>query len=90
MEDVQSIKLTNREQLELTGVVHVDSFDDDEVILETKMGALVIKGQNLNINELNLESGKVKIQGAVGSLQYFDESKNLKNRGKGILDRLLK
>ncbi|MGF7184182.1 sporulation protein YabP [Desulfitispora alkaliphila] len=87
--DVQSIKVFNRKKVEVTGVVNVESFDDDQVILETKLGVLVIKGENLHMSELNLDNGIVTMSGSVASMEY-SEDKNVKNKGKGFLKKILR
>ena len=44
---IQNIVLENREKLNITGVLDVLSFDDQIVILETELGLLTVKGENL-------------------------------------------
>ncbi len=81
--------INNRETLEVTGVMHVDSFDDEEVILETEQGLLAIRGEDLHIKQLNLEKGELSIEGLVLELVYSDD-KRFRERGKGFFDRLFK
>ena len=54
--------IENREHTEITGVVHVDSFDDEEVIMETELGLLAVRGENLHIKHLNLDQGKYPLK----------------------------
>ncbi|MFZ3130875.1 MAG: YabP/YqfC family sporulation protein, partial [Desulfosporosinus sp.] len=49
--------MENREQIALTGVQKVQSFDPKEIVLETELGILSIKGELLSIKLLNLEEG---------------------------------
>ena len=51
---IQNLILENREKLTITGVVDVLSFDDQIVIVETQLGLLTIKGEELRINKLSL------------------------------------
>ena len=46
----QNIVLENREKLNITGIVDVLSFDDQIIIIETELGLLTIKGEDLKIN----------------------------------------
>lgn len=85
-----SLRLINRNQLELSGVVNVNTFDEKEIILETIMGFLVIAGDHLHITLLNLEEGKVAVEGAVTSMDYQNQGSNVKARSRNILQRLLK
>ena len=48
---LQNIVLENREKLSISGVLDVLSFDDQIVILETELGLLTVKGENLKINK---------------------------------------
>ena len=60
---IQNIVLENREKLSISGVLDVLSFDDQKVILETELGLLTIKGENLRINKLSLDTTEVVING---------------------------
>ncbi|NLZ92882.1 MAG: sporulation protein YabP [Firmicutes bacterium] len=81
--------IDNRELLDVTGVVHVDSFDDEEVVLETEQGLLAIRGEDLHIKQLNLEKGELAIEGLILELAY-SEDKRIRDRGKGLFERLFK
>ncbi|MDT8902789.1 sporulation protein YabP [Anaeroselena agilis] len=78
--------LTDREDLTVEGVVSLGSFDEKEVVLETEQGMLTVRGEGLNIKQLNLEKGSIIVEGMVGSLTYADEVR----QKKGLLERLLK
>ena len=80
--------LAERERLTLDGVVHVESFDDREIVLETELGGLVVQGEELHIKELNLEKGNLLVSGYIASVEYLGDS--LAKRSKGLLARLFK
>ena len=82
--------LENRESMDVVGVVDVESFDNEEIIMDTEMGLLAIKGENLHIKHLNLEQGEVKITGLVMELAYAEQKKRAGGRGKGLLDKIFK
>lgn len=86
------LTIENREYMEINGVTHVDSFDDQEILLETELGLLAIRGEELHIKHLNLEEGIIMIEGFILELAYSEEKnlKNLKGKGKGILERLFR
>lgn len=85
-----SIKLTERKQMELTGVTNVVTFDEQEIIMETILGNIFILGEGLHITMLNLDEGKVALEGAVNSIEYKSQGTDLKTRSRNILSRLLK
>ncbi|QAY67437.1 sporulation protein YabP [Paenibacillus protaetiae] len=84
----QELRLQNRKLLEITGARNVDSFDTEEFLLETELGFLTIKGQNLHIKHLNLEQGLVIIEGLIHSLAYLDG--NNTGKSKGLFGKLFK
>jgi len=85
------LTLTNREYLQATGVIEVESFDEHEIIASTKLGPLTIKGQGLHIIQLNLEEGKLALEGEINSIQYNPAKKGkVKDKGRGIMERLFK
>jgi len=73
--------MENRELIELTGVQKVQSFDPKEIILETELGILSVKGDQLDIKLLNLEEGLVDLQGSVAALIYHRNPSGASRRG---------
>lgn len=65
-----NLMLKDRKSLNLTGVSDVDSFDEKIVVLYTDYGKLTIKGENLHIDNLNLNSGELAIDGKIFSITY--------------------
>ena len=80
------LNIDNREKLTVTEVADVDSFNEDTILITLKSGGLVIKGQKLHIQKLDLAEGKVIITGEFNSAVYT-QKKN-KNE-KSILRRIL-
>lgn len=85
-----TMKLSSRRNMELTGVNNVINFDEEKIILQTAEGYLYVLGQELHITALNLEEGKVALEGNVDSLEYKALGADIKARGKNIINRLLK
>lgn len=67
-----SVILEGREKLTISGVTDVHSFDEEQVLLETVRGMLVVRGQGLHVERLQLEAGELIIQGEIGLLEYDD------------------
>lgn len=84
------IKINNRSNMELNGVNNVNTFDEEEIILETTLGSLFIKGENLHITLLNLEENKVALEGEINSLEYKAPGVDIKTKSKNVISRLLK
>ena len=85
---IQNIVLENREKLSISGVLDVLSFDDQIIILETELGLLHVKGDNLRINKLSIDTSDVIVEGEVSSLNYSD--KQAENKGTSLLGKIFK
>ena len=80
-----TVILEGREKLTISGVVDVQSFDEEQVLLETVRGMLVVRGQGLHVERLQLEAGKLIVECEVVLVEYDD---SVQPRG-GLLKRLL-
>lgn len=78
--------LEGREQLIVTGVEEVESFDENSIVMGTCKGLLIVQGEQLHIEQLSLDGGGLKVEGYVTSLTYEEERPA---RGGGLLARLL-
>ena len=83
----QMLSLHDRESLEVNGVNDVVRFDEEGVVLSTVCGTLTVEGTSLHVRVLNLEEGKVEIDGKVDALLYFDASED-GGAKRGLLARL--
>lgn len=79
------IIMKDRKFLSVTGVKDVNAFTEESVVLTLESSSLIIKGETLHINKLDLESGQVDMDGKVNSLQYIKETTD-----KGFIRRLLR
>lgn len=77
-----SISLENRSRLIISGVLDVIGFDDETVLMETELGQLTVKGQNLKVLSFTVEVGTISVEGTVSALVYTGTTK------KGALKRL--
>ena len=85
---IQNLILENRQKLSISGVLDVLSFDDQVVIIETELGLLNIKGDNLRINKLSIDTSEVIIEGDIYSLLYSDKSSDKK--GSSLIGKIFK
>lgn len=83
-----NIMLESRKKLTLTGVEEVISFDDEKILLNTKLGFLTIKGSELKMNKLDVQNGDVIIVGNTASIVY--SSKEVKKEKESIISKLFK
>lgn len=69
---VHNIILESRNKLSVSGVTDVDRFDENVVLLYTSMGELTVRGADLHVNDLSVESGEMNIEGEIQSIVYGD------------------
>lgn len=86
---VQNIILENRNELSISGVNDVLSFDDQIVILETDLGMLTVKGDDLRINKLSIDTSEVVVEGNIYNLSYSEKQAH-KSTGSSLLGKIFK
>ncbi len=82
----QNVFMENRERITITGVSDVISFDDTFVEAETELGNMLIRGDGLKIEKLNLDEKELSLNGYISSYEYAEVKKN----GKSIFTRMFK
>jgi len=81
-----NITIQERKNIMITGVKKIESFDNEEFLLETTMGNIIIKGTDLEIIKLDTYQGSVSIKGVVNSLSYNNTNK----KEDGVFSKLFK
>ncbi len=84
--------INNRQFSEISGVLHVDSFDDEEIVVETELGLMALRGEELDIKELNLDEKVLSVEGIILEVSYFEDSgqRGAKQKGKSILGKIFR
>lgn len=81
------VNIDNRQRIDLTGVTEVITFNEQNVILNTVLGGLNIKGKNMKVNKLNVDNGDMSIEGEILSIAYISKDMGEK---ESFLKKLLK
>ena len=74
------IKLDNRNKLSVTGINKIDSLNSNEFLIQTNMGLLLIKGENLLMQQLDIDKGNIWIEGTVSGIEYIEDVKEKKTK----------
>lgn len=74
------LEMKNRELLHVTGVQNVDLFEEEKIVLHTVLGTLEIQGAELNIIQLDLETGNLQIAGMVDAMLYPKDKQKRQNK----------
>ena len=85
---IQNLILENRGKLSISGVLDVLSFDDQVVMIETELGLLTVKGENLRITKLSIDTSEVIVEGNISYLAYSNTEVE-KNKGS-IISKIFK
>lgn len=83
-----SITVSERQNIIISGITKIDSFDSEEFILQTVAGPLGIKGRKLEIIKLDTYEGTITIKGIIDGFSYLDDIKSKKENS--MLNKLFK
>lgn len=83
------VTLSERKNIVISGVKKIESFDNEEFLMETNMGYIVLKGTDLEIIKLDTYQGNVSIKGHVNSLSYM-ENLSKKDKEDGVFNKLFR
>lgn len=78
MDLTHNVIIENRARMSLSGVTDVENFDENEISLYTSMGDMVIRGKNLHVESVSIESGEMSISGEIKSLVWGDKDRTKK------------
>lgn len=84
------IEIMQREEIRLQGVIHVESFDEQQVVVETDLGIVALSGEDFHITSLDLDKGLMVIEGMINGLEYSPLDRNRRQKDKGFLQRLFR
>ena len=82
------ISLNERKSITITGIKKIISFDKEEFLLDSIMGVINIKGQNLEMIKLDTHEGNVSIKGKINGIIYSDDK--MKNKDNSLISKLFK
>ena len=75
-----NVTIKDRKSIEISGIKQIDSFDNQEFLLDTVVGYLHIKGKNLTLGKMDNDNKEVVINGSIDSINYVESM--LKGTGK--------
>lgn len=84
-----AINLIERKNMLVTGVKKIDNFDSEEFLMDTVMGYLIVKGNDLELLKLDTMQQTVSIKGQVNSMAYVENNKS-KDKDSSLITKLFK
>ena len=83
------VSLVERKNLMITGVKKVENFDTEQFLIETSMGFILVKGQELELIKLDTVQGNVSIRGVINGINYLEDNAK-KSKESSIFNKLFK
>ena len=83
------VSLVERKNLMITGVKKVENFDTEQFLIETSMGFILVKGQELELIKLDTVQGNVSIRGVINGINYLEKKKK-KSKESSLFNKLFK
>lgn len=84
------VMVKNRESLDVTGIKKIESLNAKEFILETVLGYMTIEGDNLEMINLNTNSGELNIKGYVNTIKYHEKLGTTDAKKESFFTKLFK
>jgi sporulation protein YabP len=81
-----TLHMEGRKKLSVSGITDVESFNEQGVIMASTKWTLAVRGDNLHMEKLSVDSGDVIITGRIDMIEYEDGSP----AGEGFFARLFK
>ena len=77
--------LEDRKKFTLTGIKDVLSFDENTIMLDTSLGKLAVKGEDLKLGQFDTQKGDVSGTGKIYAVVYTQDEQS-----GGFFSRLFK
>ena len=83
-----NIQLIDRKTIQMNGIKKIENFNKEEFFLQSVMGFILVKGEELELMRLDTSGGNIYIKGKIDSITYLDENK--KKNKESLISRLFK
>lgn len=79
-----NVIIENRKRISISGVTDVGSFDEETLNIVSADGSITVKGENLQVTKLSLESGELCAEGEINAVIYSASPV----KGKGLFSKM--
>ena len=86
----QTLKLIDRNTLELSNIKEVISFNSKEFLIDNPIGTLKVTGKNLTIGKMDTEKKELVIKGNIDSLVYLNNHQSDDKEKESVFKKLFK
>jgi sporulation protein YabP len=68
----QKLILEDRSRFSVGLVENVENFSEEEILLKTAFGGLLVTGRNLKMEDLSIENGNILLTGRVDRIEFSE------------------
>jgi sporulation protein YabP len=68
----QKLVLEDRTRFSVGLVENVENFTEEEILLKTGYGGLLVQGKNLKMEDLSIESGNIILTGRIDKMEFSE------------------
>ena len=76
-----SVTIEDRGKIVINCVDDVESFNDEKAVVYTSMGTMVIRGSDFKVHSLNVDDGRLVIEGTIDNVEYMDDASDTADSG---------
>lgn len=66
----QKLVLEDRNRFSVGLVENVENFTEEEILLKTALGGLLVTGKNLKLEDLSIENGDIFLTGRIDKIEF--------------------
>lgn len=82
------INLEDKKRITITEVKDIEAFDEDAILVNLAEDGIIIKGEDLNIEKLDLNEGKLIAVGKITAINYTGKKHAKKEKSAGLVAKL--
>lgn len=68
----QKLILDDRSRFSVGLVENVENFTEEEILLKTALGGLLVSGKNLKMEDLSIENGNILLTGRIDKIEFSE------------------
>lgn len=83
---IQNVIIENRKKINISGVKEVISFDEETILLDSALGKITVKGEDLHVESFITDTGELSVNGKIYAAVYMSDVKS----SGGFISRLFR
>lgn len=84
MDKKETVTVYDRKRVTLSGVLHIESFDEEYIVLAVEGGRVAIDGGELKVTSLTKEGGEINVIGEIKGVTFYRENEGRRVKSRGL------